>query len=94
MSGYSGDSASSKDSATSGSSARERLTAEWAALSSEHERLVLTAENAADPAWSGTTQWAELASQRERLLEPDAPLGGLVSSSQHTSGLRLVVRAA
>jgi hypothetical protein len=70
-----------------------RTATEWAALSSEHERLVLTAGNQADPAGAGPARWAELASQRERLLEPDAPLGGLVSSSPD-SGLRLVVRAA
>ena len=66
---------------------------EWAALSCEHERLVLTAENRGGPDGASPARWAELTSQRERLLEPEAPLGGLVSSSQD-SGLRLVVRAA
>ena len=88
MSGISGD-------RTAGDSAAyERTTAEWAALSSEHERLVLLPENPAVPACSGPTRWAELASQRERLLEHDAPLSRLASSSQLTSGPRLVVRVA
>lgn len=65
----------------------------WDALSSEHERLVLTAENPAAPVGS-PAQWAELASQRERLVDAGAPLGGLASSAQTGSGLRLVVRAA
>ncbi len=72
----------------------DRAAAEWTALSSEHERLIFTAQNQAAPVCTGPARWAELASQRERLLEPDAPLGGLVSSSQDSSGLRLVVRAA
>jgi hypothetical protein len=71
-----------------------RAAMQWAALSSEHERLALTPENQADPVCSGPARWAELASQRERLLELDAPLGGLASSSRVTSGLRLVVPAA
>jgi hypothetical protein len=66
----------------------------WESLSSEHERLVLTAESPAAPVCDGPAQWAELASQRERLIEAAAPLGGLASSSQTTSGPRLVVRAA
>lgn len=74
--------------------AGDRAARQWAALSSEHERLVLTPENPADTVCAGPTPWAELASQRERLLEPDAPLGGLASSSHVTSGLRLVVPAA
>ncbi len=72
----------------------DRAATEWTALSSEHERLIFTAANQAAPVRTGPARWAELASQRERLLEPDAPLGGLVSSSQDSSGLRLVVRAA
>lgn len=83
MSGISGDCAASGRAAT-----------QWAALSSEHERLALTPESHADPVCSGPTRWAELASQRERLLELDAPLGGLASSSHVTSGPRLVVPAA
>ena len=83
MSGISGDCAPGDWAAT-----------EWTALSSEHERLIFTAENQAAPICTGPARWAELASQRERLLEPDAPLGGLVSSSQDSSGLRLVVPAA
>jgi hypothetical protein len=88
MSGISGD-CSAGDSA-----AYERTAAEWAALSSEHERLVLLPENPVVPASSGPMRWAELASQRERLLEHDAPLSRLASSSQQTSGPRLVVRVA
>jgi hypothetical protein len=72
----------------------DRAATEWTALSSEHERLIFTAGNQAAPVGTGPARWAELASQRERLLEPDAPLGGLVSSSQDSSGLRLVVPAA
>ena len=83
MSGISGDCAPAGRAAT-----------EWTALSSEHERLIFTAEDQAAPVQTGSARWAELASQRERLLEPDAPLGGLVSSSHDSSGLRLVVRAA
>ena len=88
MSGISGD-------CTAGDSAAyERTAAEWAALSSEHERLVLSPDNPAVPACSGSTRWAELASQRERLLEHDAPLSRLASSSRPTTAPRLVVRVA
>jgi hypothetical protein len=66
----------------------------WDALSSEHERLVLTAEDPAAPAGAGPAEWAELASQRERLIDSDAPLGGLASSAQIAPGLRLVVPTA
>jgi len=66
----------------------------WESLSSEHERLVLTAENQAAPVGDGPAAWAELASQRERLIDSAAPLGGLASSGQTAPGLRLVVRAA
>jgi len=73
------------------------ITGYWAALSSEHERLVFIPadqEQSAGTAGDASARWAELASQRERLIESAAPLGGLASSSQETSGLRLVVRAA
>jgi len=73
---------------------RQPLARDWAALSSDHERLALTAENPAAPVCDGLAQWAELASQRERLFDAAAPLSGLTSSSQTTPGLRLVVPAA
>jgi len=69
----------------------------WQTLSSEHERLVLTADDstgAASPAARVPARWAELASQRERLVATAPPLSGLASSSSRESGLRLVVRAA
>jgi hypothetical protein len=69
----------------------------WAALSSEYERLARTAEDstgAASPAGMDPARWAELASQRERLVAAAPPLSGLASSSNAESGLRLVVRAA
>jgi len=73
------------------------ITGYWDSLSSEHERLVFTPADQEQPpsaAGNASARWAELASQRERLIESAAPLGGLASSSQETSGLRLVVRAA
>ena len=84
----------SADCTAGDSAAYERAAAEWAALSSEHERLVLRPENPAVPACSGPTRWAELASQRERLLEHDAPLSRLASCSQPATAPRLVVRVA
>ena len=66
----------------------------WDALSSEHERLVLTDENPAAPVGAGPARWAALASQRERLFDAGAPLGGLEVPAQTAPGLRLVVRAA
>jgi hypothetical protein len=74
-----------------------RITGYWAALASEHERLVFTTadqEHDASTTRDAPTRWAELASQRERLIDAAAPLGGLVSSSADAAGLRLVVRAA
>ena len=70
---------------------------DWAVLSSEHERLVLSAEDkprTAYPVCEPSAPWAELASQRERLIELAAPLSGLASSSDTAAGPRLVVRAA
>jgi hypothetical protein len=67
---------------------------EWAALASQHERVMASAEAAvpagAEPVNSRPARWAELASQRERLV---APLSGLASSSQSGTALRLAVRA-
>jgi hypothetical protein len=69
---------------------------EWAALSSENERLARAAGDStgtSSPAGTVPARWAELASQRERLVATAPPLGGLASSYAE-SGLRLVVRAA
>jgi hypothetical protein len=75
----------------------DRAAHAWAALSSENERLAPTADystGAAGPAGSVPARWAELASHRERLVAAAPLLGGLASSPQAESGLRLVVPAA
>jgi hypothetical protein len=71
------------------------INGDWAALSSEHERLIATAGESVQPVQvSHPARWAELASQRERLVELADPPGGLAGSAQRTSELRLAVRAA
>jgi hypothetical protein len=73
------------------------MHADWAALSSEHERLIATADELLDTARARPEQparWAELASQRERLVQLADPHGRLASPSQNPSGYRLAVRAA
>jgi hypothetical protein len=72
------------------------INGDWAALSSEHERLIATADDCTEPVQARhPARWAELASQRERLVELADPPSGLAGSAQQrTSDLRLAVRAA
>lgn len=85
-------------------------SAHWEALSSQHERLMQTSDSQAAPATASPASpepalWAELASQCERLAElPDSAAGLFTTagppspaehiSGPHSSGFRLVVKAA
>jgi hypothetical protein len=70
--------------------------AKWAELSSQNERVVLTAEPAgsASPALSASasaqSEWAELASQSERLVSDADPLFRLASPRRGGNGMRPV----
>jgi len=82
------------------------MRGDWAALSSEHERLMPTTDHESQPVHASPARelpprWAELASQRERLLELAEPTSGpagsrhdIADSRHSTTGLRLVVSSA
>jgi hypothetical protein len=75
-----------------------RISGDWAALASQHERLLQEADtklrqSGQSPVTPDSARWAELASQRERLVECSDPLYGLASSPQ-PSGFRLAATTA